>query len=218
MSEQYDGFRTFIEQCRAMGECVDVDGADWDLEIGALTEAAAELINSPPMILFDKIKGYPAGYRVASLPLASPKRVATIVGLPTDKPKLELVRLVARKIGNITPIPPVTVKDGPVMENIKTGDDIDLLKFPAIRAHQGDGGRYIGTGDSLINQDPESGYVNVGTYRMQLHDAKTLGLWMSPGQQGRTICSRYWEKGKACPVVATFGGDPLVFQIGRAHV
>jgi 4-hydroxy-3-polyprenylbenzoate decarboxylase len=51
----------------------------------------------------------------------------------------------------------------------------------------------------------------MGTYRMQLHDANTLGLWMSPGQQGRIICQRYWDKGQACPVVATFGGDPLLF-------
>lgn len=211
MDRQYDGFRSFIEDRRSINECVDINGATWDLEIGTLTEAAAELIADPPMMLFDNITDYPAGYRVASLPLASPRRVAMIVGLPHDKPKLELVRMVARKISNIQPIAPLEVKHGPVLENVLKGDDIDMLRFPAIRSHAGDGGRYIGTGDSLINRDPESGYVNVGTYRMQLHDRNTLGLWMSPGQQGRVICQRYWDKGQVCPVVATFGGDPLVF-------
>ena len=38
-----------------------------------------------------------------------------------------------------------------------------------------------------------------------------LGIWQSPGQQGRLIAERYWKQGKACPVVATFGGDPLLF-------
>jgi 4-hydroxy-3-polyprenylbenzoate decarboxylase len=209
--ENYDGLRSFIESCQEIGECRVIEGADWDLEIGTLTEAAAERIDSPPMLLFDRIKGYEAGYRVLSLPLASPRRVALVLGLPTDRPKLELVRLSARKITEATPIPPREVKDGPVMENVVTGDDLDLLKFPALRSHPWDGGRYIGTGDNLINRDPETGYVNVGTYRMQVHEPALLGLWMSPGQQGRRICEAYWAEGKACPVVATFGGEPLMF-------
>ncbi|MFN4281585.1 MAG: UbiD family decarboxylase [Alphaproteobacteria bacterium] len=210
-TNKYDGFRSFLEECLQHDESIEINGADWDLEIGTLTEAAAEKIDAPPMLMFDNIRGYPKGFRVASLPLASAKRIALIVGLPTDKSKLELVRLIARKFGNIEPLPPVEVERGPVMENVMTGGEVDLTRFPALRSHSHDGGRYIGTGDSLINRDPESGYVNMGTYRMQLHDANTLGLWMSPGQQGRAICQRYWDKGQACPVVATFGGDPLLF-------
>ena len=87
-----------------------------------------------------------------------------------------------------------------------------MLKFPALRFHENDGGRYFGPGGGLINRDPDSGYVNTGTYRMQLHDKNTLGLWMSPGQNGRQICMKYWEKGKSCPVVATYGQHPLVFM------
>lgn len=49
-----------------------------------------------------------------------------------------------------------------------------------------------------INRDPESGYVNIGTYRIQVYDSNLLGLWMSPGQQGRQICERYWERGESC--------------------
>lgn len=210
-SSSHDGFRTFLEESRRLGEVVDIEHADWDVEIGTITEAAAELILHPSMLMFDKIKGYPAGFRVASLPMASPRRVALIAGLPTDRPKLELMRMMARKIGHVTPIPPNSVNSGPVMQNVMKGDDVDLLKFPSLKSHAGDGGRYIGTGDTLLNRDPESGYVNVGTYRMQVHDSQTLGLWMSPGQQGRRICQSYWDKGAACPVVATFGGDPLIF-------
>lgn len=29
-------------------------------------------------------------------------------------------------------------------------------------------------------RDPDSGYVNVGTYRLQLHEKNLLGLWQSP--------------------------------------
>jgi 4-hydroxy-3-polyprenylbenzoate decarboxylase len=99
-----------------------------------------------------------------------------------------------------------------------TGGKIDLLKFPVLRSHASDGGRYLGTGDVLINQDPESGYVNMGTYRMQLHEKNLLGLWMSPGQHGQIIGRRYWEKGKSCPIVATFGQDPLTFMASNAKI
>ena len=90
-------------------------------------------------------------------------------------------------------------------------NEVDLLKFPVLKSHRMDGGRYIGTGDCFINRDPETGYVNMGTYRMQVHERNLLGVWQSPGQQGRLIAERYWKQGKACPVVVTFGGDPLLF-------
>src|SRR5213078_177032 len=142
-NESYDGFRSFIEDCRKIGEVIDINDADWDLEIGTLTEAVAETIKDPSMLLFDRIKGYPPGFRVASLPMGSPRRVALIVGLPPDRPKLELVRMMARKISTVQIIPHVTVADGPVMQNVMKGDDVDLLKFPSLRSHAGDGGRYI---------------------------------------------------------------------------
>jgi 4-hydroxy-3-polyprenylbenzoate decarboxylase len=218
MSIEYHDLRSFIELVKREGEYKEIHGADWYQEIGALTEAASEFLADPPLLMFDKVKGYPVGFRVVSLFGGSRKRAALMMGLPTDKTKLELVRLLARKLKEVEPIPPQVVNSGPVMENVMGGDSstpVDILKFPSLHYHSKDGGRYIGTGDSLINRDPESGYVNVGTYRIQVHGPDLLGLWMSPGQQGREICQRYWKQGKACPVVAVFGGDPLVFRASQ---
>jgi 4-hydroxy-3-polyprenylbenzoate decarboxylase len=214
----FDDLRTFIAACQEVDQWRQIDGADWDLEIGALTEATADLVPGPPMLLFDHIKDYPPGYRVASLTLASHKRVALALGLPVDKPKLELVRLAARKIRDVVPIPPVEVSSSPLFENVLTGDAVDLWRFPTPRFHAHDGGRYIGTGDAIIQRDPDSGFINVGTYRVQVHDRNRLGLWVSPGQHGRLIFQRYWERGEACPVVATFGGDPLTFLAGYQKI
>src|SRR5262245_11495437 len=214
----FDDLASFIAACQEADRWQQIDGADWDLEIGALTEATAELIPEPPLLLFDKIKGYPAGSRVASLLLASYRRSALALGLPLDRPKLELVRLAARKVKSVQPIPPVAVSSGPVMENTLTGSDVDVLRFPVPRYHAKDGGRYIGTGDVVIQRDPDSGFVNVGTYRIQVHDRNRLGIWMSPGQHGRLICQAYWERGEACPVVATFGGDPLSHMAGYTKI
>jgi UbiD family decarboxylase len=211
MQKDYDGLRSFLAECEALGEVKVIKNADWNLEVGALTETVSELIDEPPALMFDEIKGYPKGFRVLSIPTASRKRMAIALGLPADTPRMEIVRHAAQRIKHALPIPPKEVATGPVMQNIMRDNEVDLFKFPVLQSHRMDGGRYIGTGDCFINRDPETGYVNMGTYRMQVHERNLLGVWQSPGQQGRLIAERYWKQGKACPVVVTFGGDPLLF-------
>ena len=153
MSElAYHDFRSFIEEAKKISDYRIIEGADWDAEIGALVESTAELVPQPPMLIFDKVKGYPAGYRVCSLPYAAYRRVALALGLPTDKSKLEILRLAARKVKNAEPIAPKEVGTSPLFENKLTGNDVNLLKFPALRFHENDGGRYFGPGGALINR------------------------------------------------------------------
>lgn len=211
--ESYDGLRSFLAACERHGEVRTITHANWDLEIGALTEMAAELIAEPPALLFDEIVGYPKGYRVLSLHTGSRVRMAIAMGLPIDTSKVAMLRAASRKIRAAPLLPPEVVDDGPVMANRMGGGDVDIYAFPSLKAHRHDGGRYIGTGVTVLNRDPETGYVNMGTYRIQVHRRDLLGIWQSPGQQGRQIAERYWKQGKACPVVATFGGDPVVFML-----
>src|SRR5438552_13832065 len=114
----YHDFRSFVEEAKKISDYRIIEGADWDAEIGALVESTAELVKQPPMLIFDKIKGYPAGYRVLSLPYAAYKRVALSFGLSTEMSKLELVRAIARKIKSTKPIAPREVKSSPLMENV----------------------------------------------------------------------------------------------------
>ena len=81
MDQAYDGLRSYLAQCEELGELRTITGADWNLEIGALTESTSEMIREPPALLFDKIKGYPEGFRVLSLPMAS--RVRTALPFPS---------------------------------------------------------------------------------------------------------------------------------------
>lgn len=219
MATTFDGLQEFVDAAMEVDDYRVIEGADWDEEIGALLEATAELIPNPPMLIFDRIKGYPPGYRIATNVDGGWKRQALALGLDLDgKTREELSKLGRERIREARLLPPLEIPSGPLMENVLTGDRIDLLKFPVPRYHAADGGRYIGTHGCLINKDPESGYINVGTYRMQMHQRDLLGLWMSPGQQGRLICQRYWERGEPCPVVATFGQDPLLFMASHTRL
>jgi 4-hydroxy-3-polyprenylbenzoate decarboxylase len=214
----FNGLQEFVDAAMEVDEYRIIEGVDWDLELGALYEATAELFDDPPLLIFDKIKGYPQGFRIVSFTTESRKRGALALGLPIDKSRAELRQLAAEKIKSLKPIPPVEVPTGPVMANVMTGDQVDLWKFPVPRYHAMDGGRYIGTGDAIINRDPDTGFINVGTYRVQVHDRNLLGLWMSPGQDGRLICQRYWDRGESCPIVAIFGGDPMIFMGGYTKI
>jgi len=89
---------------------------------------------------------------------------------------------------------------------------VNLLKFPAPFWHEHDGGRYLGTGCSIIMRDPEEGWVNVGMYRVQVHDEHTLGLMVEPAHQGAQIMRRYWESGRDCPVAVCIGTSPAVLM------
>ena len=130
MSElAYHDFRSFIEEAKKISDYRIIEGADWDAEIGALVESTAELVPQPPMLIFDKVKGYPAGYRVCSLPYAAYRRVALALGLPTDKPKLEILRLAARKVKNAEPIAPKEVSTSPLFENKLTGQRRQLAQI-----------------------------------------------------------------------------------------
>ncbi|MBI4330111.1 MAG: UbiD family decarboxylase [Chloroflexi bacterium] len=201
--------RSFIDQLRDIGELKHVEGADWDLEIGTITELMDE--RNGPGLLFDRIKGYPAGYRVAASLIATPRRMAVAFGLPSDTTNAELVRTLKDRFKDLKQVPPVYVKEGPVLENVREGKDVDLLQFPAPKWHEGDGGRYLGTGHMVVLKDPDEGWVNVATYRVQLHDSNTLGLFIVGGNQGNQIRKKYWAQGKSCPVAMAFGAHPLVW-------
>src|SRR6516165_10949700 len=110
----YDGLRSFLARCEKLGEVTVIRNADWNLEIGALTEAACELIDEPPALLFDEIAGYARGFRVLSIPAGSRARMAMALRLPPDTPKMEIVRHAARRLKHAPPIPPREVASGPV--------------------------------------------------------------------------------------------------------
>jgi UbiD family decarboxylase len=56
----FDDLRSFLDECEKCGDLEKVEGADWNLEIGTISEMAAEKFG--PALLFDKIKGYPPGF------------------------------------------------------------------------------------------------------------------------------------------------------------
>ncbi len=214
----YRDLREWLKQVDDFGELKTVEGANWDLEIGAITEMARKESKTPPCIVFDSIKDYPKGHRLAVGLLNSIKRVALTTDMPLDLPPMEFVRMWRQRIKEMKPIPPNVVKDGAFMENVWEEKDVDLLSFPTPRYNVGDGGRYIGTGHLTISRDPEEGWVNLGTYRIMIHDEKNLGLYISPGRHGRIQMEKYFAQNRPFPVAVAIGYDPLIFMASAFEV
>src|SRR5215813_4930189 len=153
----YDGLRGWLEQVQAMGELLHVNGAHWDVEMGAVTHMLTEKSGgTAPAILFDDIPGYPKGFRTLYGHFSSVRRVALTLGLPLayDR-KVDIVRQYHERLQSMKPLPPRWVNDGPIFENVIEGDAVDVLKFPVPRHHELDKARFIGTADCVITKDPD---------------------------------------------------------------
>ena len=142
--------------------------------------------------------------------LFSPLRQSLALGVSRELRGIPLVEALKTKLAELKPMAPEEVRNAPVLQNVLRGNSVDILTFPAPHWHENDGGRYIGTFDAVISRDPESGYVNVGTYRVQVHDERTVGLWIIPGKHGNLIAQKYWSKGEDCPFLIACGIPPSV--------
>ncbi|HEY5896500.1 MAG TPA: UbiD family decarboxylase [Burkholderiales bacterium] len=211
--------RAWLAEMEKLGELKTVRGADWNLELGAISELNVKKEKNPAL-LFDEIKGYAKGLRVLTCSTSAPARLSSILRLPLERTHRGLVESLRGKPAQwqaaASRMPPVLVKSGPALEHIDK--EPDLLKFPAPLWHELDGGRYIGTGCSVVTRDLDSDWINVGTYRVQLLDRNHVALDMVPGKHGRIHYEKHKAAGKRFPVVIVLGCDPLGYLISGIEV
>ncbi|MFM1813890.1 MAG: UbiD-like subunit of potential (de) carboxylase [Pseudomonadota bacterium] len=201
--------RVFLEHAAAMCELETIEGADPELEIGALFELSHEHLY-PPVLLFRKMKGCNPAHRILSN-----VRVAKFMVGDLTMEALKAFR--ARPKSKREPIPPREVDSGPIFENVISGSSVNIEAFPTPRWHSGDGGRYIGTECVVITKDPDSDWVNLGTYRVMVHDETTLGVFIEPGKNGDMIRRKYWARGEPCPMIITFGQAPILGTVASTQ-
>lgn len=205
--EALANLREFLRQAEANGDLQTVSGATAEAEIGGLFDLSNK-IPDQPVLLFDRIPGYDPRFRV----IVNVHTAKVLVG------ELSLEALKAyrqqAKLGKPEPIAPEVVGTGAVFENAIEGDAVDVRAFPAPTWHADDGGPYIGTGCVIVQRDPETGCVNLGTYRVMVQDAKTLGIFIDSGKDGDIIRRKYWDQGKSCPIAISVGQAPILGQVG----
>jgi UbiD family decarboxylase len=213
--------RAWLRDVETLRELKEVRGADWNLELGAISELNVKR-ERPPALVFDEISGYRKGFRVLTCSTSSPSRLSSILRLPIQPTHRGLVEQLRGKPNiwqsEAAKYKPIFVETGPVFENVQKGGEVDVLTFPAPFWHELDGGRYIGTGCSVVTRDFDSDWVNAGTYRAMVHDRNHVGLDMVPGKHGRIHYEKYKKAGKPFPVVIVLGADPLGYLISGIEI
>ena len=214
---EYTDLRDWIARAEEIGELRSVAGASWESDIGEISEMLIHTLGAPT-VLFDDIPGYPTGQRILVNANATRSRLALTLGLPIDIGRRELMDEFLRLTESSRSFGTEVVEDPPLFENVHTGDDVDVFTFPTPQWHPEDGGRYIGTGCAIVTRDPDSGWINLGCYRVMIHDEKNVGVYISPGKHGRQMRDKYFERGEPCPVAVVCGMDPLIFASSTIEV
>ncbi len=206
--------RGWIDACEKEGELRRIKPeVDWNLELSHI--ATLNERRRGPALLFENVKDYDIPVLTSAFTTA--KKMAITLGLPTDYSMCDLAREWMKRTTK-GPTKPVEVKDGPVTEQVIERGNVNLFDFPAPFLYPQDGGRYIGTSAFLVTKDPETGWTNLGTYRMQVFDETSTGVQIIKGKHADFHRAKYEKMGKKMPAAAVIGCHPLYFLVASSMV
>jgi UbiD family decarboxylase len=207
----------WLAQVEEMGELKRITAeVDPDLEASTITYLVGQ--TKSPALLFENIKGHPGHRAIYNMIGCNISRFCLMIGeKPVDHP-LKAVKALQQKMGRKMAPKEVAPETAICNKNIATGDDIDIRIFPAQRMWPLDGGRYLGTADAVVTKDPETGRVNVGTYRMMIKGPREIGIYTSPGKDATLDREKWWKMGKPMPIAACYGIDPLLFLVAATSL
>ncbi|CDR35168.1 UbiD family decarboxylase [Criblamydia sequanensis] len=196
----YKDFREFLEVLKEKGELIEINRkVALDLEVGkALRKSAA--ISGPALIFNQNGTKFPLVGGIYN------SRSKALLAFQSNEEDLFKNVLDGLK----KPIAPIKVSKGPAQENILTGEKIDLSALPIPKYSPADGGAYITPG-IVVSQDPETGIPDLGNYRFQVMDKKTLSFLAQPNHRfGKHIAKARKMGLKTYSVALVLGVDPIL--------
>jgi len=197
---QFRDMREYLDLLEEAGLLKHVSGeVDLNHEIGALCTVGME--KGGPGLVFENVKGYKGKPLVSNI-IYSVDQLAIAFNVEPDPDKI----YEAIVDGHKNRIPSVVLETGPCKEEKLFGDDVDLYEMPTPVWHELDGGPYIATSAGVVDRDPETGILNMGTYRCMIYDKNTLSL---TGQIAPRIAKNE-AKGLPTQIAVVIGMDPLL--------
>ncbi len=202
-----------------------------ELEITEITDRVSKA--GGPALLFENVRGYDIPV-VINL-FGSEERMSWALGvenlnelgdrikkwldLVQNRPPdglMEKIKLVP-ELAELARIGPHTVNSAPCQEVVLT-DNFSVEKLPILRCWPGDGGRYL-TLTMCHSKDPETGKRNIGMYRVQVYDEKTVGMHWQIHKGGAAHfrdASRAGGAAKRMEVAVVVGADPASIYAASA--
>jgi 4-hydroxy-3-polyprenylbenzoate decarboxylase len=229
----YRDLRAFVDRLEAAGELMRITApVSRDLEI---TEIADRVSKGPAernkALLFENIEGCDAPALINLF--GSARRMAWALGVDDlEDLRHNLAALIDLKLpdglgatlgraGDLLGVlrsiglQPSKVSRAPCQQVVIT-DNPSLDRLPILKCWPEDGGRYI-TLPQVITRDPATGQRNVGMYRLQVYDERTLGMhWQrhKGGAEHERVARQ--EAVERIPVAVALGGDPALIWCASA--
>jgi 4-hydroxy-3-polyprenylbenzoate decarboxylase len=222
----YADMQAFLDLLRREGELKEIhDEVDPDLEVAAITDRVVKA--GGPALLFTNVRG-------SSMPLAinlfgTHRRMClaletesfdALAGEIASYLEPEIPEGVVGKIqalprlSRLTALKAKTVKKAACQEVVET-EKPSLQGIPIIKCWPGDAGRYI-TFPIVVTNHPEHGARNLGLYRLQVFDDRTIGMhWQR--HKGAAEHYRAAEAlGRRLEVALCLGPEPSVIYAASA--
>ena len=225
---KFKDLREFISFLESKGELRRIKASvSRELEITEITDRV--IAAGGPALMFENVDGYDVPL-VINL-FGSHQRMAWALGVDHIDELTDRVRQIIgmaqtpptgivnklRTLGELAGLArsqPKTVRSGPCQDVVLIGNEADVNMLPALKCWPLDGGRYI-TLPLVISRDPDSGRRNVGIYRMQIYDGRTMGMHWQSHKVGARHYRISEEKGQErMEVAVALGGDPTTMWSG----
>ncbi|MFC2019154.1 UbiD family decarboxylase [Chloroflexota bacterium] len=211
----YSDLREWMAYLEREGELVRVkEEIHLEPNIGAIGRAICNL--QGPAVLTENLIGYDRTRSLVIGLTATPSRVGMALGLPKDSPMSEQKKawLSAYEMRSVKPI---MVKDAPCKENMVTGDDVNLFDFPIQRINTEDPAPFI-IKTSVISKDPDSDWVNSGTYRMQVLGRNKTAMRAARRKDWGEHYEKYRRMGKEMECAVALGVEPVLGMVSGTRI
>ena len=222
--------REFLARLETLGQLRRIAApVTRDLEI---TEIADRVSRGPAdrnvALLFEHVQGFSMPVLINAF--GSPQRMAAALGVEgLDDLSARVAHLLdlkmpggffdkLRRLGDLFALAkagPKRVRSAPCQEVVETAAP-SLAGLPILQCWPGDAGRYI-TLPMVFTRDPVSAARNVGMYRLQVYDDRTLGMhWqIHKGSAEHHRVAEETARGRM-EVAIALGGDPVAIYSASA--
>ncbi len=227
-------FQTFLKQLELAGELRRISAeVDPCLEMGAIADRVSKQPGGGPALLFERPSG--GSMPVAMNVFGSYRRMAMALRVDQDSSGLDaiahriehLLQEAMPKSGSgffdkLAKLPmlaqvsawmPKTVRRASCHEVVLKGSEVELTKLPVLTTWPEDAGPFITMGMSHLRH--KDGRRNMGLYRLQVFDDRTLGFHTQLHHDGAKARTGY-APGERMPVAVAFGGDPALLYAASA--
>ncbi len=207
----FHSLRPFLTALEGAGDLARIKvEVDPRLELAQITQEAVR--RDGPALLFEKVKGSP--FPVATNLLGSLRRIELAFGRAPAAIGLELGRLGERLM---PPTIKAVLSEWRALLRLRhmrpahgstprwTGPETDLDAMPVLFSQPGDAGRFLTFG-LVMSANVKSGKQNLGVYRMQVRDARSLLMHWQINKGGSTHAAEH--RAPRMPVAIAVGTDP----------